>query len=330
MSECYNFTRMFLLLFFVIFLASQPLIAQHPATIKIKADYIKVPVTVFDSRGRLLTNLTQDQFRLLDEGEPRPIENFVLDQTAIHVILLLDVSGSIREELNEFKEAAYEFARSFGREDRIAVMSFSDEVVVLQGWTNRLSDIRRSLDDLERGYRTALYDALYLTVQEKLRKVPGKKVIIVLTDGLDNESLTTYEKLVDTLIEANISLYIVSRTRLVQSKIGKTERVEFLNQVLKNVLDENKDFVEIYFREKEVAITNLAETTGGRVFFPEKLEELKSSYAQVARELKSQYVLTFQPPALSNRRFRKIQVVCTRPIGVLYHRTQYAWRLTTD
>lgn len=317
-------------LFLVCFLSSQFLTGQPPTTIKVKADYIQVPVTVFGPRGHLLTNLTRDHFRLLDEGEPRPIENFVLDQTAIHVILLLDVSSSIREELEEFKKAAYQFARSFGREDRIAVMSFAEEVLVLQDWTNRLRDIRKSLKDLEGGYRTALYDALHSTTHEKLSRVPGKKVIIVLTDGLDNESQTTYESLVDTLIEANISLYIVSRTRLLQSRIGKSERVEFLNQVLKNVVDEKKDFVEAYFREKEMAINHLAETTGGRAFFPEKLEQLESSYAQVARELKSQYVLTFRPPSFSHKKFRKIQVLCTQPIGILYHRTQYAWGIPVD
>ena len=302
------------------------LIPQQPATIKVQAEYIRVPVTVFDREGRILTHLTRNNFRLLDEDEPRSIENFVLDKSPIHVVLLLDVSGSIQEELEEFKEAAFQFARSFGREDRIAVMSFADEVVALQGWTNRLRDIRNSLDDLKQGYRTALYDSLLSISRNQLANVRGKKVIIALTDGLDNESKTSYEALVDHLVESNVSLYIVSRTRIVQSKIGKTEQVEFLNQVLRNVLEEGEDFVEAYFQEKERVISNLAESTGGRVFFPQKLEELRSSYAQVAKELKLQYLLTFRPFPFSGKKFRKIQVICTEPIGRLYHRTRYAWR----
>lgn len=294
-------------------------------TIKIRAEYVKVPVTVFDAQGKLLPGLRREQFQLLDEDEPRPIENFILDKTPLHLILLLDVSGSTREELDQFREAAYQFARSFGREDRIAVMTFAERVTVVQNWTNKLGDIRHSLNKLEKGYRTALYDALQSVSLKDLARVQGKKVIIVLTDGLDNESETTYDTLVETLIESQVSLYIVSRTRLVQDRIGKSERVEFLNEVMKNVLDEKEDFVSLYFRQKEEAINNLAEATGGRVFFPEKLEELGSSYAELVQELKGQYLLTFEPPPHSEKRWRRIRVICTEPTGRIHHRSQYAW-----
>ncbi len=73
------------------------LLAQDPPSFKVRADYIKVPVSVFDANGRVLSNLTREQFILLDEDEPRPIQNFLLDKTALHVTLLLDVSSSLQE-----------------------------------------------------------------------------------------------------------------------------------------------------------------------------------------------------------------------------------------
>ena len=94
---------------------------------------------------------------------------------------------------------------------------------------------------------------------------------------------------------------------------------------MKNVLHEEKDFIDIYFREKETSLSHLAEVTGGRVFFPERLEDLRSSYMRVAEELKSQYVLTFRPPASSEKQFRTIEVVCTEDIGRIYHRKKYSW-----
>ena len=94
---------------------------------------------------------------------------------------------------------------------------------------------------------------------------------------------------------------------------------------MKNVLHEEKDFIDLYFREKEISLSHLAEATGGRVFFPEKLEDLRSSYMSVAEELKSQYVLTFRPPASSEKAFRTIEVVCTQDIGRIHHRKQYHW-----
>lgn len=308
-----------------LFLCCPLLLAQEPPSFQIKANYVKVPVSVFDTNGQILSNLTREHFILLDENEPRPIENFLLDETAIHVILLLDVSSSLREELEEIQEAALQFAQAFSREDRIAIVSFSDQLELLQDWTNNIKELRKSLKHLERGYRTALYDALISTARERLTQVPGKKVIILLTDGLDNESRSNLDDVLSLMIESDISLYIVSRTRLVQPKIEQSKRVDFLNQVMRNVLHEDKDFIDLYFREKEISLSHLAEATGGRVFFPEKLEDLKSSYMRVAEELKSQYVLTFRPPATSEKTFRTIEVVCTQDIGRIYHRKQYHW-----
>ena len=306
-------------------LLSPLLLAQNPAAFKVDATYVKVPVTVVDTRGKVLVDLTREEFQLFDEGKARPIENFVLDPTPIHVALLLDVSGSVREELKEIRRTALRFAESFDQEDRLALITFSDRMEILQDWTNNTARLRKSLKRLERGYRTALYDALLSTVKGPLRRVPGKKVLILLTDGLDNDSISSFSDVVDSLIDSNVTLYIVGRTRLVEPQVQKSDRVDFLNQVLRNVLDEEKDFVEIYFREKEASLSYLAEATGGRAFFPKQLSELKDSYIQLAKELKTQYVLTFLPPTRSTKQFRTIQVLCTKPVGRVYHRTKYSW-----
>ncbi len=155
-----------------LFLCCPLLLAQEPPSFQIEANYVKVPVSVFDTNGQILSNLTREQFILLDENEPRPIENFLLDKTAIHVLLLLDVSSSLREELEEIQEAALQFAQAFSREDRIAVVSFSDQLQLLQDWTNNIKELRKSLKHLERGYRTALYDSLISTARDRLTQVP--------------------------------------------------------------------------------------------------------------------------------------------------------------
>ncbi len=306
------------LLFLLFFSTSQ----GQPAY-RVDARYIKVPVTVLDQNNRAVMGLTRDDFQLFDEGEPRPIENFVLDQTSIHVVFLLDASGSLRDEIQEIRAAALRFAQNFEEDDRIAVISFSDQIELLQDWTNSYKELRGALKKLKKGYRTALYDAILQTASETLRTITGKKVIILLTDGLDNESDASYASVMNEVIASNIVLYIVSRTRLVQPKVGESERVEFLNRVMKNVLGEDEDFVEIYFRLKETSMNYLAESSGGRVFYPEQLRELGQSYVQIARELKSQYILTFLPPHESTKRFRSIVVTCNRPVGRIFHRQLY-------
>jgi len=296
---------------------------QSQPAYRIDAQYIKVPVTVLDQNGQALMGLTREDFRLFDEEEPRRIENFVLDEMPVHVVFLLDSSESLEEEIQEIRYAVLRFAQSFDKEDRMAVISFSDEVTLLQDWTNSYKQLRKALKKLKTGYRTALYDALLTTASEKLRTIPGKRVIILLTDGLDNESDSSYANVMNELMASNIVLYIVSRTRLIQPKVEGSTRVEFLNRVMKNVLGEDEDFVEIYFRLKETSMNYLAESSGGRVFYPNELKALGQSYVQIAKELKTQYVLTFLPPRNSQKRFRSIKVTCDRPVGKIFFRHLY-------
>ena len=280
---------------------------------------------MFDERGKLLDDLERETFSVRDDGKTTPIVNFVRDFAPVNVLLLLDSSGSLKEELEEIRDSALHFARSFTRDDRVSIIGFSDDTVVLSPWTNRIGRLRKGLRKLKGGYRTAIYDALRETIEGHLRQVQGRRVIILLTDGLDNESVTPYEEILSRLIESQITLYIVSRTRLVDDKVRDSERVSFLNQVMRNILQDNGDFVEAYFKEKETSMVNLAESTGGRVLFPEVLEDLGDTYAQVSRELKHQYLLTFLPPRFSDKKFRSIHVTCSLPQGKVYFRRQYAW-----
>lgn len=299
-----------------------PFFQDSPA-FSLHANFVRVPVSVFDPEGHMVGGLTADDFELYDEGERTPIRNFVKDLRAVHVVFLLDTSGSIKEEMEEIRRAAFQFASSFEREDRFAVVAFSEEIRLLQDWTGDLSALNRSLKDLKRGYRTALYDALFSTAVEKLRKVSGRKVILLFTDGLDNQSYADYQKAMEGLIRSNVSLYIVSRTRLIRPDVEESKRVRYLNEVMKEVLGEDEDFIEIYFRQKEASMEQLAATTGGRVLYPQKLPDLAKRYAEIASELKSQYLLAFQPPASSSKRLRTIEVKLKNHQGKIAHRQFY-------
>jgi VWFA-related protein len=293
---------------------------------RVDAGYVRVPVTVLDQDGRSILGLTGEDFRLFDEEKEMPISNFLLDPAPVNVIFLLDTSGSVKEELQQIRYAVIRFAQHFDKDDRMEIVSFSDRMQTLQSWTNDPGDIRKSVRRLEQGYRTALYDSLVATASEKFKGIPGKRVILLLTDGLDNESETSYEEAMNRLIDLDVVLYIVSRTRLVQSKVEKSERVEFLDKVLKNVLNDDNSFVEAYFREKETSMNYLAEVNAGRVLYPLKLEELGQAYVRIAQELKTQYLLTFLPAATEEPEYRNLRVECLRPVGEVFHRKMYRTR----
>lgn len=305
------------------FLPLLPSLLFLQSTFIVDALYVRVPVTVLDEQGRSIQGLTSDDFTLYDEGEPRDIANFLLDEAPVSVLFLLDASGSILDDLTEIRHATIRFAQHFSQEDQFAIVSFAGKTETLQTWTNKLSDLRKSLRKLERGYGTAMYDAILQTAREKLSRIEGKRVMILVTDALDNASFAGYEDAMQELTDLDVVLYIVSRTRLVRPKVAESKRVEFLDQVLKNLLDDDSSFVDIYFKEKEAALDNLAGVNAGRVFYPRRLDALAQNYADIARELKSQYLLTFRPPGHSEKRYRDIKVVCNQPFGRLYHRQVY-------
>lgn len=298
-------------------------VVQQPPGFKVDADFVRVPVTVLDPQGRTVSGLTRSDFQLRDEGVERPIINFLLDEAPVHVAFLLDASGSIADELNEIRYATLRFAQHFAPDDHFSIIAFSDRTETLLPWTNNLKDLRKSLRKLQRGYRTALYDALHLTARDRLSRVEGRRVIILLTDGLDNESRTTYQAVMNELTELDIVLYIVSRTRIIRPQIEQSKRVEFLDRVMRNVLNDDESFVDAYFREKETAMSRLAEVNAGRVLYPVKLQALGESYVQIARELKAQYLLTFAPVQDSPVKFRRIQVISHRPEDRVFHRGLY-------
>jgi len=297
--------------------------SDRPPIFRVDAPYVKVPVTVLDPEGRSILGLRAGDFSLFIDGQPRPIANFVLDTAPIHVAFLLDTSGSLRDELDQIRFATLRFAQHFGKEDRLCVVAFSDEFKVLQSWTNDYGELRKSTRKLARGYRTALYDSLFQSVRLFDPGVQGKRVVILLTDGLDNQSTRSYDSTLDELTANDIVLYIVSRTRMIQSKVERTARIEFLTRVMKNVLDDDQSFVGAYFREKEIAMNRLAEVNAGRVFYPTLLQALGNTYVQIAEELKTQYVLTFLDEAPSGPGFREIKVTCNREAVQVFHRRLY-------
>lgn len=298
---------------------------QGRVNIRVKADYVRVPLTILDSSGRPLTDVRAEDLRVFENGEPRPIINFVQDQGPVYVALLIDSSGSLQEELGELKYSAHQFARHFSEQDRICVAAFSSDVDLLQNWTNNKRKVRRSIDSVAEGFRTALYDALYALAEEQLKSAQGKRAIILLTDGMDNDSRLGPEDARRCLLKDAIALYVVSKTRILEAEVQKSQRVQFLQRVLKDLTGKSDDVVQKIVEKKERQMVDLAETTGGRIFFPDQRSEYRNIYEEVARELKQQYLLTY-PPLTQERNakeFKKIEVDLPAKNATLIYRKGY-------
>jgi VWFA-related protein len=297
------------------------------ATISVSVNLVKIPVSVFDESGSLVSELRSEDFRIWEDQAPQEIRSFGIDSNPVSVVLLLDTSMSGKTELKKIKEAATEFAEALSREDRIAIIAFDDDVYSVLDWTNNLKNVRKALGKLKPGGRTALYDAMVAAAEDRLKGIEGRKAIILLTDCVNNQSRYGFQDASLKIVKSQASLYVVSKTEIVKEQASRERRVVMMADILRRMFGDNEDYVAEYFKKKETEMSDLAEKTGGRCFFPVDYDRLKNVYSEVARELKSKYYLTYisnQP--LQNNSFHRISIEYLKPANKIIYRRGYYYQ----
>ena len=291
--------------------------------ISIDTNEVLLPVTVRDSAGQFVPNLTAADFTVYEDGIPQPISSFALKRMPVNVVLLIDTSSSVTHELEDFKEAAYKFIERLDPQDQISIIKFDDKIELVQDWTKSRPSLRRALNRITSGMFTHFHDALWLAAQEQLNHVTGRKAIIVLTDGIDSgRGYKTAEQAFRALVDAEAPLYVVSKTRIQSNSeqraldfYNASEASRKFNQIRIDDLKMSLAALE----QSERNLTRMAEETGGRIFLPRSFDELGDAYQQVADELRSQYVISYTPTdAARDGRYRAIRVKLKEPT---YHAT---------
>lgn len=228
----------------------------------------QIPVSVADGKGPLRA----DQLTLIDNGSPRQIENLVAatDQP-LNVILLIDYSQSMLEELPVVKAAAKQFARALLRpQDRLAVVGFHQYTFWLTGYTNDWNSVAQAVDRTKPIGETHLYDSAIEMLYE-LQKRPGRQALVVLTDGVDQGSKFTLDHLVHYARYAGVPVYPIvknkSLSRWMKLGIGRLQARK---------------------------LANIAEDTGATYFIIQSERELGNVYNRIAQELRQQYLIQFR------------------------------------
>jgi Ca-activated chloride channel homolog len=179
-------------------------------TIKIGTGLVTVPVIVTDPYGRFVSGLTRNQFTVREEGSPQKIEEFSSTESPFSVALLIDTSRSTQNKLSKIRKAAKTFIKQLLPNDRIMVVSFDDKVRFICDFSSNHAELENAVNSLESRYATSLYDAIYLTINEKMSKIQGRKAIVILTDGVDTASKqATYQSAVELAASAGIITYTV-------------------------------------------------------------------------------------------------------------------------
>ena len=255
--------------------AKQPLQADEPTRIQVDVTRVNLLYTVTDRKGRFVTNLTKDDFEVIDSKKPQSILEFNAESDLpLRLGILIDTSNSIRDRFKFEQDAAIEFLNNtlHANQDRAMLVSFDTKAELVSDLVGDTEKLATSIRSLRPGGGTALYDAIFFACRDKLSQDQPKhkfrRAIVIVSDGDDNQSQYTRDQALEMAQKADVVLYAIS------TNITKIES--------------DGDKVLKYF----------AAETGGKAFFPFKVEDLEQSFENIANELRHQYNIAYRPEPL--------------------------------
>ena len=236
-------------------------------------DIVSLNVTVTDASNHYVTDLAENEFSVFEDGVKQNLTFFSRRQQPIALSLLLDSSASMEQHIGTLQTAATNFIKKLKPNDIAQVIDFDSRVEIRQGFTGNQADLQTAIEQTNAGGSTSLHNAIYIALKE-LRKVKAvseedvrRQALIVFSDGEDTSSLVSFEEVLDLAKRSETAIYAIAlRGNDVQAK---------------------------GFREAEFVMRTLAQETGGRAFFPARIEDLAGVYTQIADELASQYTLGY-------------------------------------
>jgi len=233
--------------------------------------------------------LRKRDFRLLEDGIEQNLSDFFIEDGPISIGVILDVSASVKNKLGEFQRAVSEFLRLSSRDDEFFLATFRDQPELVQGFTTDPQDIESELAVVQPRGWTALYDAMMLGIHHMKRASRNRRVLLVLSDGGDNNSRYNERELKDLVREADVRIFSIS----VQSHTP--------------------------------ALDKLAAESGGHAYRVHKLDELPEAVAKLSEEAHAEYVLGFTPPERQrDGKYHTVKVEVLQPAGE--PRLQVSWR----
>jgi Ca-activated chloride channel family protein len=272
----------------------QPQDPQRPA-FRAGVEMVSLNVTVVDPSSRYITDLDAGDFLVFEDGVKQDLTFFNKRQQPIALSLLLDSSASMEDKLETLQKAASEFVRRLKPADIAQVVDFDSRVEIRQPFTSDRTDLERAILETAAGGSTSLHNAIYISLKE-LRKVKAtaeedvrRQALVVFSDGEDTSSLVSFEEVMELAKRSETAIYAIALRNAEPSQSKG-------------------------FREAEFVMRQLAQETGGRAFFPSRVEDLSGVYSQIADELSSQYTIGYQSKnQLRNGAWRRVVVQVTRP-----------------
>ena len=268
--------------------------ARREASIRVETQLVLINVTVTDPMNRFVTGLEKEHFKLFEDKTEQNISQFSSEDAPLSVGLVFDASGSMGSKLSKSRQAAAQLFKTANPEDEFFLVQFHNRPELVVGFTTNTEEIQNRLTFTQAKGRTALLDGVYLAINHMKKARNPRKAIIILSDGGDNSSRYTESEVKNLVREADVQVYAIG---IFEPIAGRGRTAEELGGP--GLLNE------------------LAESTGGRHFPVDNLNELPDVAAKIGIELRNQYVLGYTPQNLAkDGKYRRVQVKLKQPRGL--------------
>jgi VWFA-related protein len=252
------------------FALAQPVLAQR---FRSTVDIVSLALTVVDAQGRYITDLEQNDISVFEDGVKQDVTFFTKRPLPIQLSLLLDSSASMEDKIQTLQTAATNFVKRMKPTDLAQVIDFDSRVSIRQTFTSNQEELEAAIKSTVSGGSTSLHNAIYISLKElaKIKAASDEDVrhqaLVVFSDGEDTSSLVSFDEVLDLAKRSETAIYTIALRGSDTNSRG--------------------------FREAEFVMRQLAQETGGRPFFPTKIEDLNNVYGQIADELASQYTIGY-------------------------------------
>lgn len=238
--------------------------------------------TVMDKNDRVVTDLGREDFKVFEDDVPQEILQFVQEDVPVSLGILVDNSGSMRDKRQKVNTAALEFVRASNPEDEVFIVNFNDEAFLDSPFTKSQERMQDALQRIDSRGGTALYDATGMSLDYLLEEGKhDKKVLLIVTDGEDNASRGTLEKLVRRLQETDTIIFAVGLLSEEDRRSAK---------------------------RAQRAIRHITRATGGASYFPDNTDDVHALTQQIAHAIRNQYIVIYRPDENKEPGFRRVRV----------------------
>lgn len=291
--------------------------------IRVNTTLVTIPVSVMDRDGRYVPNLQKEDFRIWEDGVEHDVAFFQSVDKPFSVVLMLDTSPSTQFQLEEIQDAATSFVNQLRTDDKVMVVSFNEDVKVLCEFTTDRSKLQRAIYKARTDSGTSIYDAVDTVINKHLSRTSGRKAIVLFTDGVDTTSdNASYESTVMDAQELDALIYPVKyNTAFDMGQVVQVPQIDIFGTILGGIFGggrRSRGNRGGYPRgtgraDYEVGsryLTELANSTGGREYRADTLQNMSYAFANVAEELRRQYSIGYYPkraPQAGQRRLIKVR-----------------------